>query len=65
MSDALAAAFLASVRGAPEGSPLASLDFQPTSAGFRAWVRSLRSQQRLRNDDVSLLWLEVAADAAA
>ena len=65
MSDALAAAFLEAVRGRSAASPLASLDFPPTPAGFRAWVRSLRSQQRLRNDDVSLLWLSVATDAAA
>jgi hypothetical protein len=67
MSDALAATFLRAQRADAEfarsGSPLAVLDFDRTQPGFRAWVRSLRAQRQLRNDDVSLLWLSIGPDA--
>jgi len=46
-------------------SPLASLSFKRSPAGFRSWVRNMRAEQRMRNDDVSLLWLGPAASAAA
>ena len=46
-------------------SPLASLSFKRSPAGFRRWVRNMRAEQRMRNDDVSLLWLGPAASAAA
>jgi serine/threonine protein phosphatase PrpC len=62
MSDALAASFLAQSRSC---SVLQVLAFQRTARGFRRWVRSLRAERRLRNDDVSLVWLELPVDAAA
>jgi hypothetical protein len=63
-SDALAAALLRRLeQGAP--SPLASLSFERSPAGFRRWVHNMRAEQRMRNDDVSLLWLGPAAGAAA
>jgi hypothetical protein len=56
MSDALAAAFLR----------LTHLDFlEPRPRGFRRWVRCMRAERLLRNDDVSLVWLALPADAAA
>jgi hypothetical protein len=64
MSDAIAAAFL---RGIERGAcpPLASLSFERSAAGFRRWVRAMRTERMLRNDDVSLLWLGTRDDAAA
>jgi serine/threonine protein phosphatase PrpC len=62
MSDALAAAFLARSRAC---GPLEVLEFERTAAGFRRWVRCLRAERLLRNDDVSLVWLAVPYDAAA
>jgi len=68
MSDALAAAFLrlhlraAEVRPA---SPLDALQFDRTRGGFRHWIETLRSACVLRNDDVSLVILEVPPDALA
>jgi hypothetical protein len=64
MSDALAAMFLTRVR-ACNGAPLAALDFDGTAAGFRTWIRRMRSEGCLRNDDVSLLWLNIDADHGA
>jgi hypothetical protein len=64
MSDALAASFLRQAQAAP-GSALTILDFERSVPGFRRWVGSLRAERRLRNDDVSLLWLALPADAAA
>jgi hypothetical protein len=55
MSDALAAVFLREHR----------LDFAPSARGFGRWIRGLRAERRLRNDDVSLVWLATPADAAA
>jgi hypothetical protein len=72
MSDALAAAYLRMRRGpadaqAPPGpmSPLPGLEFDRTRAGFRRWIRALRAQRLVRNDDVSLLWLPIDPHAAA
>jgi serine/threonine protein phosphatase PrpC len=62
MSDALAATFLQQSR---VGGALEVLEFERTARGFRRWVRSLRSERLLRNDDVSLVWLAVPSDAAA
>ena len=62
MSDALAASFLAR---AQSREALAVLEFERTARGFRRWVRSLRSERLLRNDDVSLVWLALPSDAAA
>jgi serine/threonine protein phosphatase PrpC len=56
MSDALAATFLAQAQSC---SALQILEFDRTAHGFRRWVRSLRSERLLRNDDVSLVWLEL------
>ena len=53
MSDALAATFL---RG---GASLDLLDFDRTAMGFKQWVHRLRTDRLLRNDDVSLLWLNM------
>jgi hypothetical protein len=64
MSDALAATFLERIH-TESVPPLATLNFVPTPAGFRAWVADLRTRRRLRNDDVSLLWIPVAAHATA
>jgi Protein phosphatase 2C len=64
MSDALAAALLRRVEQYA-CSPLASLSFERSPAGFRRWVRNMRAEQRMRNDDVSLLWLGPTAGAAA
>jgi hypothetical protein len=64
MSDALAALFLTRV-AASGNAPLAALDFDGTAAGFRTWIRRLRSEGCLRNDDVSLLWLDIEADQDA
>jgi Protein phosphatase 2C len=55
MSDALAAAFLKDNH----------LGFKHTTRGFRRWIRDLRAERLLRNDDVSLVWLAVPTDAAA
>lgn len=64
MSDALAATFLGGC--ASNGhSPLAVLEFDRTASGFRNWVKHQRVQRTLRNDDVSLLWLSIPADATA
>lgn len=62
MSDALAASFLAQTRSLPARQVLA---FERTATGFRRWIRALRSERLLRNDDVSLVWLAVPSDAAA
>jgi hypothetical protein len=64
MSDALAAALLRRVEQYA-CSPLASLSFERSPAAFRRWVRNMRAEQHMRNDDVSLLWLGAAAGAAA
>jgi serine/threonine protein phosphatase PrpC len=64
VSDALAAALLRRVEEYA-GSPLASLSFERNPAGFRRWVHNMRAEQRMRNDDVSLLWLGPAPGAAA
>lgn len=66
MSDALAASFLHQSQRASE-SPLSVLSFERSPAGFRTWLRQLRSERLIRNDDVSLLWLATATtrDAAA
>jgi len=64
MSDALAALFLSGVHACGD-RPLAALDFDGTAAGFRSWIRRSRSARCLRNDDVSLLWLDVDADHRA
>jgi hypothetical protein len=53
MSDALAAAFL-TVRGS-----VPSVDFDPARPGFGRWISSLRKQGILRNDDVTLLRLDL------
>ncbi len=63
-SDALAAALLRGVEQ-DASSLLASLSFERSPGGFRRWVHTMRAEQRLRNDDVSLLWLDPAAHAAA
>jgi len=63
-SDALAAALLRGVEQYAR-SPLASLSFERSAGGFRRWVRNMRAEQRMRNDDVSLLWLDPATGAAA
>jgi hypothetical protein len=63
-SDALAAALLRRVEQYGN-SPLASLSFERSTGGFRRWVHNMRAEQRMRNDDVSLLWLGPAASAAA
>ncbi len=67
MSDALAATFLAqsALARARDCAALAVLEFDRTAAGFRRWVRCLRAERLLRNDDVSLVWLAVPSDAAA
>ncbi len=67
MSDALAATFLAQslLARARACAALEVLAFDRTAAGFRRWVRRLRGQRLLRNDDVSLMWLAVPSDAAA
>ncbi len=57
VSDALAATFLQ--------CPEAMFDVAPRGGSFRAWVHAMREQRRMRNDDVSLLWLATTADAAA
>jgi hypothetical protein len=62
MSDALAATFLTRSQSC---SALTVLEFDRTPRGFRRWVRSLRAERALRNDDVSLVWLAVPSDAAA
>lgn len=59
MSDALAATFLRAE------AAIGALDFEQTAAGFKDWVSQLRAQRRLRNDDVSLMWLALPTDAAA
>ncbi|HYW89724.1 MAG TPA: protein phosphatase 2C domain-containing protein [Chloroflexota bacterium] len=64
LSDALAAALLRRMEQYA-CSPLASLSFKRSPAGFQRWVRNMRAEQRMRNDDVSLLWLGPAASAAA
>ncbi len=64
MSDALAAMFLHGSSASAQ-SPLNVLGFDRNPLAFRHWVHSARSDQLLRNDDVSLLWLEVDVDAAA
>jgi len=64
MSDALAGTFLARSQAEPAAA-LAALDFVPTASGFRAWVNGLRAERHLRNDDVSLVWVQVGADATA
>ena len=67
MSDALAASFLelAQSRSSSALEVLEVLEFQRTARGFRRWVRSMRAERLLRNDDVSLVWLELPGDAAA
>jgi hypothetical protein len=72
MSDALAAAYLRMRHGPADapapveaGSQLPGLDFDRTQAGFRHWIRALRAQRIMRNDDVSLLWLPIDSHAAA
>jgi hypothetical protein len=60
MSDALAATFLTH-----SGPPLAALGFDGTLAGFRGWIHALRASGDLRNDDVSLVWLNLGPDATA
>jgi hypothetical protein len=67
MSDALAATFLAQslLARSRDCAALEVLHFQRTAAGFRRWVRCLRTERLLRNDDVSLVWLAVPSDAAA
>jgi hypothetical protein len=68
MSDALAASFLKLKLKLAQSRPCSALDvleFQRTARGFRRWVRSLRAERLLRNDDVSLVWLELPGDAAA
>lgn len=64
MSDALAATVLKQSQRVG-CSPLEVLDFDRTATGFRQWVQQQRTQRILRNDDVSLLWLNIPADAAA
>ncbi len=64
MSDALASALLGRIE-AYACPPLASLSFERSPAGFRRWVRNMRAEQRLRNDDVSLLWLDPGPSAGA
>ncbi|MBV9578086.1 MAG: protein phosphatase 2C domain-containing protein [Chloroflexi bacterium] len=46
-------------------SALQVLDFPRTARGFRRWVRWLRAERLLRNDDVSLIWLDLPTDAPA
>jgi len=72
MSDALAAAFLRLRREPSHGhagdrciSLTQGLDFDRTRIGFRRWIRTLRAQRIMRNDDVSLLWLPIRSHAAA
>jgi hypothetical protein len=67
MSDALAATFLAQslVARSQERGAIEVLEFERTAAGFRRWVRCLRAERLMRNDDVSLVWLAVPSDAAA
>ena len=67
VSDALAATFLAQslVARSRDGAALDVLEFDRTATGFRRWVRCLRAERVLRNDDVSLVWLAVPSDAAA
>jgi Protein phosphatase 2C len=64
MSDALAATFLRRTLRQP-AVPLSGLDFERTPLGFRNWVRRLRAERQMRNDDVSLLWLPVSTYAVA
>jgi hypothetical protein len=63
MSDALAASFMQQAQ-TRSSSALNVLGFDRSARGFRRWVRSLRAERLLRNDDVSLVWL-VLHDAAA
>jgi hypothetical protein len=64
MSDALAAALLRRVEeyGC---SPLDGLPLEHSRAALQRWVQNMRAEKRMRNDDVSLLWLGPAAGAAA
>jgi hypothetical protein len=64
MSDALAASFL-KLAQSRSCAALEVLEFHRTPRGFCRWVRSLRAERLLRNDDVSLVWLELPGDAAA
>jgi hypothetical protein len=64
MSDALAGTFLERSQADPAAA-LSALDFVPTPGGFRAWIDTLRAERQLRNDDVSLLWVQIGADATA
>jgi hypothetical protein len=70
MSDALAAAFLrlqlsVYVETEPNASPLDVLEFERTRAGFRRWIETLRAHRQMRNDDVSLVLLQVPYAAVA
>jgi hypothetical protein len=70
MSDALAAAFLrlqlsVYVEADPNASPLDVLEFERTRAGFRRWIETLRAHRQMRNDDVSLVLLQVPYAAVA
>jgi hypothetical protein len=64
MSDALAASFLQQSQQASDDA-LNVLAFDASAGGFREWIGELRAERRLRNDDVSLLWLALPTDAAA
>ena len=64
MSDALAAAMLHRLEEY-DCAPLASLSFERNPAGFRRWITNMRAEQRLRTDDVSLLWLDPGLAAGA
>jgi hypothetical protein len=64
MSDALAAMFLRH-RETAATPLLEALAFDRSAPGFRQWVQWLRAERLIRNDDVSLVWLSTAADAAA
>ena len=64
MSDAIAATFLRQY-AVTRRSPLDVLDFDWSATGFRHWVQQQRAQRILRNDDVSLLRLNIPPDAAA
>lgn len=60
MTDALAQWFLREVEGGGEPwVPLQDFDHDPAAPPFREWVGELRGSARMRNDDVTLLRVEV------
>lgn len=64
MTDALAAWFLSTYeRGEKPWLEIAQwYDHANPEAGFAAWIAALRSEHRLRNDDVTLIVIKVSDD---